>query len=445
MTRKHAKNAGLLIPDALRPAASRDLPASVQVLLLPASVREAATGKHIDPALRAEAHAVFVRWAEKLALGQLHGLTETQVEADFTGRLLAALGYVSAAGSTIEFTTLPKWAVPGVGAADAALGLFRFDPDGKPTGHPRVLCELKGAGTDLDKKRDQKGRSPVAQCWEYLNATDGAVWGLVSNYEEVRLYSRSRGSNYVHRAFLEDLRDPDAFADFYAVFHPHSLLGTGNFVPNAAWILQETIDKQETVGARLYDEYRTRRHGLVRLLQARGHDREPAIAAAQKLLDRILFLAFAEDRGLLRSGRTLDETAALDIPTLSKWNGFQYLFRAMDRGDVKRNMPRFNGELFKPDAILDDPGFDLDDEWSEVFRGFGDFDFKHEVTVDVLGRIFELSIGDIEALRAGEPDPDAVRGRKQDQKSERRLGRLLHEPRDRRLPRLGRPATRPRI
>ena len=146
MAWKHAKNAGLLIPDALRPAAWRYLPASVQVLLLPALVRQVATGKHIDPIHRDAAHAVFVRWAEKLALGQLHGLTETQVEADFTGGLLAALGYVSAAGSTTEFTMLPKWAVPGVGSADAALGLFRFDPDGKPTGHPRVVCELKGAG-----------------------------------------------------------------------------------------------------------------------------------------------------------------------------------------------------------------------------------------------------------------------------------------------------------
>ena len=316
MAKKHAKNAGLLIPDTLRPAASRYVPASIQALLLPAFVRDAATGKHIDPAHRAAAHAVFVTWADKLASGQLHTLNEGQVEADFTGKLLAALGFVSHADSTDQFTMLAKYPVPGGLTADVALGLFRFDADAKPVGPAIVVCELKGAGTDLDK-RAQKGRSPVGQAWDYLNATEGASWAIVSNFEEVRLYSRSRGSNYVHRAFLEDLRDADAFADFYAVFHHHGLLGTGNFVENAAWIMKETIDKQETVGARLYDEYRTRRQHLVRLLQARGHDREPAIAAAQKLLDRILFLAFAEDRGLLRSGRTLDETAALDIPTLS--------------------------------------------------------------------------------------------------------------------------------
>ena len=151
MARKHARNAGWLIPQAIRPAVSRYLPASILPLFLPSKVREAATGRHIDRDRRDEAHGVFRAWAAKLRLGQLHGLNETSVHADFTNILLKALGYVSPGGSTTEFTMYPEWHVPGIGHTDVALGRFRFDQEGKVQGTPIVLGELKGAGTDLDK------------------------------------------------------------------------------------------------------------------------------------------------------------------------------------------------------------------------------------------------------------------------------------------------------
>ena len=413
MAKKHAKNAGFLIPDVIHSQAPapppRDLPFNIGTLLLPKLIREIASGKHIKEAHRASAHLAFKKWIDSLNAGKLNGLNETQIEGDFTGNLLTALGYQTQgdAGTDSAFNMIPKWSVDTGGIADVALGVFKFDEFGKVVGTPKVVVELKGAGVDLDRRVG--GRTPVEQAWVYLNACESADWAIVSNFNEIRLYHR-KGSNYVHRVRMIDLVDQNRFAEFYAVFHADALLGTGNFSQKTAWLLKETEDKQETVGEKLYEDYRDRRKELIRELTAKGYDFAKSVAAAQKLLDRILFVAFAEDRGLLdNSGKTLENTAALRAHRRTKWNNFQSLFEAIDQGDPPTEIPQYNGELFKRDDILDDPRFELDDKWPTVFTGIGQYDFKDEVTEAVLGRIFELSIEDIEKLKQGglidEPEP----------------------------------------
>ncbi len=413
MAKKHAKNAGFLILDVIHsqapPPPPRDLPFNIGTLLLPGLIREIASGKHLNEAHRASAHLAFKKWIDSLNAGQLNALSETQIEGDFTGNLLTALGYQTRgdAGTNSLFTMIPKWSVPTGGIADVVLGVFHFDEFGKVVGTPKVVVELKGAGFDLDKRVG--ARTPVEQAWGYLNACESADWAIVSNFTEIRLYHR-KGSNYVHRVRMIDLVDEERFADFYAVFHAEALLGTGNFSQKTAWLLKETEDKQETVGEKLYEDYRDRRKELIRELTAKGYDFAKSVAAAQKLLDRILFVAFAEDRGLLdNSGKTLENTAALRAHRRSKWNNFQSLFEAIDQGDPPTEIPQYNGELFKHDDILNDPRFELDDKWPTVFTGIGQYDFKDEVTEAVLGRIFELSIEDIEKLKQGglidEPEP----------------------------------------
>ncbi len=72
-----------------------------------------------------------------------------------------------------------------------------------------------------------------------------AQWAIVCNYAEIRLYSRQKSSNHVHRVLLTELDDPDRFAEFYAIFHADSLLGTGMFAQNTGWLLRETGERQE--------------------------------------------------------------------------------------------------------------------------------------------------------------------------------------------------------
>ena len=134
-----------------------------------------------------------------------------------------------------------------------------------------------------------------------------------------------------------------------------------------------------------------------------------AIEAAQRLLDRILFIAFAEDRGLLPDRNLLKHTSFVRVAGLTAWQAFQLLFRSIDKGDSLNGIPKYNGNLFKPDPILDDLGFALDSaKWPQVFVMMGEFDYRNEVTVDVLGRIFERSITDIEEIKAKSLDQHAA-------------------------------------
>jgi hypothetical protein len=380
----------------------RPLPPGIRVLLLPKLVRQAAESlRDVNREERDAAHDIFRNWIHRLVSGGIGKLTETQVEHEFYSGLMVALGYASVTNPTADqsWSLQPKWPIAGEGAVDAAIGRFGVDDSGKVAGEPTVLVEIKGAGTDLDAKGSRR-ESPVQQLWRYLNATESARWGIVSNYTEIRLYSREKTSKHVHRVMLTSLDDRQAFAEFWAVFSRVGLLGSGEVEPLAARLLRETSEEQEEVSDKLYAEYAERRVDLIRELRGKGvDDLDAAIAAAQKLLDRILFIAFAEDRGLIRNRRQLEQTAATRYPGITTWNAFQFLFRAIDTGDEGMGIPGYNGSLFKPDPILDDRGLALNESWANVFRAIGGYDFRDEVSVDVLGRIFERSITDIEAIR----------------------------------------------
>src|SRR5271157_3967836 len=230
-----------LIPSA----AAAPLAAHIRPLFLPDLVQQIARNNQIDANRREQAHPAFRKWAKDLKQGVLQQLHETQVEQDFNHVLLRGLGYTtqSNVASDQPWTLTPKWNVPGSGEVDAALGKFRLDESGRLSGEPLVMVELKGAKVDLDRKMPTRNITPVQQVWNYLNASESAQWAIVCNYAEIRLYSRQKSSNHVHRIFLTKLDDPDKFAEFHAIFHADSLLGTGMFAQNTGWLLREGATK----------------------------------------------------------------------------------------------------------------------------------------------------------------------------------------------------------
>ena len=155
----------------------RPLPPGIQSLLLPKLIAEAAGSKELSAYedQRTRAAEAFGDWAKRLRAGVIQGQNETQVEADFTSKLLHALGYRTsgdvAAGEPWSMT--PKWAVPGNGICDVALGTFRPDGGGDEV---RVVVELKGSGTDLDRA-GSRTLSAVQQAWLYLSHVEAAELG----------------------------------------------------------------------------------------------------------------------------------------------------------------------------------------------------------------------------------------------------------------------------
>lgn len=371
-----------------------------RALFIPRFLRDAAKAESMAGAPQDRAHAVILRWSELERTGKLPAHKETSIDTQFLDQIFVeGLGYELKTLAPDAWTLEHKFTVSGVGTADAALGLF---PRAKS---PSVVIELKDANTDLDRDRFG-GRTPVNQCWDYLNALPDCEWGIVSNFSTIRLYHKSKGTLNYEEFTLEELRDRDRFNDFYCIFERGGLLQSKlKQIPRALQLLEKTERRQKEVGDALYESYQLHRLRLIEhLIAEEGKHLDEAIRIAQKILDRIIFIAFCEDRGLLPTN-TLESTRT-DVRRYSRaanpaWENFLALFEAIDKGAKgKVEITAFNGGLFEKDDAID--SLDLDDhKWAEPFANFGQYDFSEEVNVEVLGHLFERSITELEKLRVG--------------------------------------------
>jgi hypothetical protein len=371
-----------------------------RALFIPRFLREAAANLQLQNAAQDRAYAIAIRWAELETSGHLPEYKETSIDTQFLDQLFGeGLGYQLKTTSPAEWQLEHKFSVPGVGTADAALGEF------PKSQLPAAVVELKGATTDPDRDRSN-GRTAVQQCWDYLNALPGCSWGIVSNFRTIRLYHREKGSLAYEEFTLQELRKRERFDEFYCLFERGGLLPSRiGQEPRALELLRRTAKRQTEVGDDLYKEYHWRRLELIEHLHRKeGKSLDEAIRIAQKLLDRIIFIAFCEDRELLPENSL--KATRTDVRMYSRaknpaWENFLDLFAAIDKGAKgKREINAFNGGLFADDPAIN--ALDLaDPKWTNAFAGFGNYDFSEEVNVDVLGHIFERSVTELEKLRVG--------------------------------------------
>jgi len=370
-----------------------------QSLFLPKLLEKEAFHYRLDEDRQEAAYKIIVKWADLELSGKLEKKKETALEAEFLTDIFAkALGYTRFSDNKEEWNIEPKFSTNG-GEADAALGYFTT----KQRQSPEVLIEFKGANVNLDKDRFN-GRTAVKQCWDYLYDKPDCKWGIVSNYISIRLYHRNKTPRAYQLFVLQELRKKDKFREFYY------LLSKGGLFPErkerrarAEILLERTGEQQLKVGADLYKHYRDNRLRLIDHLTKKPHEKplEKAIRTAQKIIDRIIFVAFCEDRGLLPE-KSIHE-AFSNLPpftrvTNPRWNNFLELFQSVNDGNEKRRIPPYNGNLFKSDEEVDN--LDLDDSWTNFFDVVGKYDFRHEVNEDVLGHLFEKSVNDIEEIQA---------------------------------------------
>jgi N-6 DNA Methylase len=292
----------------------------------------------------------------------------------------------------------------GAGSVDTALGHFEFAGGVKKVVAP---FELKGPDTkDLDRIMPGRGKTPVQQAWEYANDAPGAKWVLVSNCVEIRLYGYGRGREAYEVFDVSRLDELDELRRLWVILGAPNLLGDA-----AERLLRETDAAYAEVTDQLYKEYRELREKLIAfLVDSADGPKLPlgaAIEPAQKILDRILFIAFAQRRDLMRGD--LLETALKSRNEFNPqpvWQNFLGLFRHVDKGNHDMDIPPYNGGLFANDALVD--SLLLPEALAKDIAALGAWDYRREVPVMVLGHIFEQSITDIEMKRAearGEAPP----------------------------------------
>lgn len=355
------------------------------------------------PAAIPEHHAaILADWAATIESRAIYGQTEVALHAHFTQRILVEiLGYEGFGNH--EVWTLQHEQQIGGGTVDVALGHFTIDST-------EIIApfELKPARLDLDAVMPGRKKTPVQQAWEYAMDAAGARWVLVSNYLEVRLYAVGYGRAIYESWSLRDLTDPAEYTRFHTLLSAEHLLGGYTLR-----LLRESESVQDEITNELYQDYRDLRVRLFQQLREAHSEKSPRriLKLAQTILDRVLFIAFAEDTGLLPA-QTLERTYAQSNPfaPVPIWHNFLGLFRAIDQGqvleidDARLDIPAYNGGLFHQEQEIAD--LQISDEICESFRAIGRYEFQSDVSVEVLGHILEQSITDLEELTAAANDEE---------------------------------------
>ncbi|MBD2269555.1 Eco57I restriction-modification methylase domain-containing protein [Anabaena sp. FACHB-1391] len=358
-------------------------------------------------------HQIIIKWVEALNSGTLNQVKEISLHGDFLKDIFQnVLGYSSiiTGGGKVWEIHAEQTIADGGGSADAAVGFFTATENnkGKVKLQGKVVApiELKGTKDDLDRPASGRKESAVDQGWRYANYTPDCHWIIVSNYRELRLYHTNKTPAYYEQFLLTNLADFEEFKRFYL------LLCRENFLPikdisTIDRLLVTSEEAQEDITKQLYEEYKQVRLNIVKDFRFRFGSKlhipnrdQVLIEKAQKTLDRILFIAFCEDRGLLPEKTISKAYNNKDIyHPRPIWENYKAVFRWVDQGNEDPPIPGYNGGLFQHDPILDQL-LDIPDSLCGQLQQLTRFDFDSEVSVDILGRIFEQSITDLEELKA---------------------------------------------
>ena len=359
----------------------RDL--TTQPLFSPKLIASRFPAKELPP----EHREAIEQWVGSLKSG-LDKEKEESIRPAFLQRFFVdVLGYKLMGG--------PVWTLhhekgAATGSADAALGTFTSEQR-----QVVALFELKGPKTgNLDAMMPGRHKSPVQQAWEYANDLPGSQFVLVSNCVEIRLYALGYGRAAYESWQVSELLQPDRYASFVGLLSADNLLSDATQA-----LLKDNAMQEREITQALYRDYKALRQDLILGL----HHQNASVAFAdlvrhaQKLIDRLLFIAFAESRNLLPKSSIAMAASHIDpYNPQPRWANFVALFKAVDKGNPYLKIPPYNGGLFAPDAALEQ--LKVSDTLVQSFQKLAGYDYAQEVSVTVLGRIFEQSISDLEHI-----------------------------------------------
>lgn len=288
------------------------------------------------------------------------------------------------------------------------------------------VIELKGTNTkDLESIRKQ--------AFDYKANQKECVYVITSNYEKLRFYIND--ATEFEEFNLFDL-SRDQFELLYLCLNKEHIT---NNIPLK--IKEDSLLVEEQITKKFYKDYSLFKRELYRDLVKRNTkriknnlsiissetneadlDEETKVELfkleknvklnlfkkSQKLIDRFLFVFFAEDRGLLPPNSTLQ--------ILNKWKAdvefgddrplydmFKQYFKFLDTGRQgttnRAEIYAYNGGLFKEDRILDDLEIDNELLFNHT-KILASYNFESQVDVNILGHIFENSLNEIESVNA---------------------------------------------
>jgi len=249
------------------------------------------------------------------------------------------------------------------------------------------VIELKAQNTqNLDKATDQ--------AFGYLTKNSHAKYVIVSNFDELRFYVEKATDYEKFHLFTLDY---EGFKKLHLILSYESI---AKELPHA--MKQKSHNFEQEISKQLYKDFSAfRTHLFENILKNNDLDHTTLLRLTQKLCDRIIFILFAEDRGLLNPNtiKEIRSRHADDIMGNPIYGYYKIYFDAINKGNEKLAIPKYNGGLFAPDALLE--SLVIDDAYLDMeAQKLSDYDFASDISVNILGHIFEQSLTDLEELQA---------------------------------------------
>ncbi|HWS59559.1 MAG TPA: N-6 DNA methylase [Flavobacterium sp.] len=270
----------------------------------------------------------------------------------------------------------------------------------------KAVIELKGTNTtDLNKIE--------IQAFGYKNNQPDCVYVITANFEKLRFYIDNATEHIEFNLF--NLSEKE----FELLYLCLAYENIANDVPKK--LKEQSVSQEKDITKKLYTDYSLFKRELHQDLvkQNPEFDALELFQKSQKLLDRFLFIFFAEDRNLLptnlifrinKEWRQLQEMRM----NISLYDRYKIYFNDLNKG-AKVTLPAFsetiatqkeehqifayNGGLFQPDEILDH--IHIDDELLYKYtHKLSNYDFASEVDVNILGHIFENSLNELDEIKA---------------------------------------------
>ena len=305
----------------------------------------------------------------------------------------------------------------------------------------KVLCiECKGTKTTeldaLQHRVKKEHETPIKQTWDYMGST-GSDYGICTNYKDFVLMTRNGGTNTTHEFNFESIRKDttnEKLKEFIGIFSKERLIDKGGFVEK---LHKESVGEEREFTREFYKLFHQTRLMLIKAFQEKEDiTKDEAINYTQLYLNRLIFIFFAEDNNFLEKKLFMErvkKSLNSNVFESSKMVSDQILelFRIMDEGSDRLGIVGFGGGLFqeripskihfldlrdkkffnditskiklkiKPDNTIQSL-IDRERKLNPIIKNLlimDSFDFTTDLNVNILGRIFEQSISDLEELK----------------------------------------------
>jgi len=279
---------------------------------------------------------------------------------------------------------------------------FKNQGDGKKADGAILKNEKAVAVIELKSTKTKDLKSITEQAFNYKNNQPECKYVITSNFQKLRFYI-----DYANEFEEFDLfyMQKEEFELLYLILNINSVFSD---LPQK--LKEETKFHDQEISDKLYKDYSDFKNKLFENLIENnpGFDKLTLFKKSQKLLDRFLFILFAEDSGLLPPNsisRIIDTYHKLEELDAYKpiYDIYKQYFGYLNIGRKGKtnvdDIPAYNGGLFYDDDLLDNLKIDDKILINDLLK-LSEYDFNIEVDVNILGHIFEHSLSEIEEITA---------------------------------------------